>query len=144
MLLTTDKVWAETTTLERLPTILEEIQPPNIIYWVLQWIDLSSTYLLHFSSVSEIEVASQTHRGIIIDNEEFIKFVSGIMDISQGTFIALTDKESIHPKFILENFDSCEWVIETKDQEIINRLVSFGWKKSEHQPQRTYYNTVSE
>ena len=144
MLLETDKDEKVINVLESLPVILEEIQPKNITHWVLQWVEIVAFEHLHFSSVQEIEKASSTDRGLMISNEEFFKFVAGLHQMLQGTIIALTDKDSFHPKFVLENFDSSQWLLETNDKEIIGRLIATGWVKSQHVPDRMYYDSVME
>ena len=148
MLLKTNKHAKDANVLVRLSEILKEIQPQGITHWVLQWIELiliAPTIideLFPFSSLREIEAVSEIDRGFMMNNREFMMFVTGIHDILQGTFIALTDKESIHPKFILENADSSFWFLETNDKEIIHRLVSFGWEESLDAPCRSFYDLV--
>ena len=131
----------------RLPAILEEIQPKGITHWVLQYLEgmvVHECALLHFSSMQEIEEASVTERGLMLGNDEFLKFVAGIHDISFATFIALTDQESIQAKFILQNFDSSGWHLETNDPEIIQRLFDLGWEESEYPPEYQHYSLATE
>jgi hypothetical protein len=143
MLLTTTKEIIDNV-LQPLSAIIEEIRPQQIAYWVLQYVDASSSSFFHYSSWQDFEFATRDSLGLMVNNEEFKNFITEVIDFREGTIIALTHKESMYPKFILQNFDSSEWILETNDQDIIERLISLGWKESLYPPEQNYYKTVCE
>ncbi len=122
--------------------VLNEISITNVNFWALQYVWTASSYVFDLQFEDFEKKTREKPKGLIVKHEDFLKFAIPSTEVYEGTFIALSNSDSEEAIFILENFDSGEWIIETNDQSIIQRLISMGWSESEYAPQVSYYKVL--
>lgn len=126
-----------------LPGIIEMIHPKDISFWALQSIEAASRYFFDLSLEEFEHLTDSAERGLVVSNESFILFLDNLIDFYNGTVIAIHANKS-RALFILEYFDSSEWIIETNDTLIAKELSRFNWIESTIAPQRRCYSLYND
>lgn len=113
--------------------VINEIGSLDVDYWLLQDIWQSGAYDFNLGN-AYAELTKNEPKGLCVSPEDFQINCNSVVQVIDGTLIAINSKTEEEPLLVLDAFDSSTWHLATSDELIGERLIKCGWEKSLYFP----------